>query len=133
MTTNNIILQDFLNTAWFNSGSVTITSKTGGYVDGLWTDAGSTTEVIDVRKVLVPMNARAIADRGLGEFSEGEVFSLFTEKPLRLSNGTELRKGDTIQYDGFIYKLMSQLNFTTHNFWKYTVVKYKETSLGDQP
>lgn len=127
----NDILPDFLNDAWFNQGAIEVTGEVGAYVDGLWELQSLSTQTITTRKVLVPINAKAIADRGLGEFTEGEVFSLFTESPLKLQNGVELRKGDTLTYAGFQYKLISELNFVTHGFWKYMVAKYKPTELND--
>jgi len=128
----NNILNEFLNDEWFNEGDIIISSRSSGtYVKGRYVNGTETTETISVNKVIVPVTAKAIADAGIGEYGTGEVFSLWVEDALVFNSGSSLKKGDTVIYDGDKYKILSVLNYKTHDFYKYTLGLQREGTLND--
>jgi len=127
----NEILPDFLNDAWFNSGTIKILSSDITYVNGRAIHGAETENTITTEKLLVPANAKQLIDAGLGEFAGDATFSLFVIDELVFSNGTALNKGDLVEYEGNKYKIVSDLPFKTHNFYKYIITKFKGDKLND--
>lgn len=125
------LLPEFFNNGYFNQGNITVYSSNFTMSKGHPVSGTPTTEVIKTQKVLVPMNTKDLEDTGLGEFVGNEAFNLYTAKQLKFSNGTLLQKGDMISYDGSMYKIISSLNYKTHGFYNYVIVKFKGETLND--
>lgn len=124
-------LTEFLNDSYFTQGVIKIYSNTISYSEGEAVAGTPTVRTVRGAKVLVPVNAKDLVDMGLGEYIGNEVFNLYVTAPLKFSNGTLLQKGDQIEYESNIYKLISNLNFKTHGFYAYTITKFKDTTLND--
>jgi hypothetical protein len=125
------LLPEFFNNSYFNQGSITIYSKNFAYDKGHPVNSTSVSEVINTKKVLVPLNVKDLQDLGLGEYVANESFSLFTDRELRFSSGSLLQKGDLIGYDGKLFKIIALLNYKTHGFYHYTITKFESEVLND--
>lgn len=125
------ILNFHMNYSFFTSGNITIISQGGSYINGIYTDGASIQEVVATKKVMVPIAPKQITALGIGEFSYGEVYSLFVPKALKFSNGTLLDKGDSIEFKTKRYKVMSCLDFESHGFYKYILTLQREGKVND--
>lgn len=125
------LLKNFFNNAYFIQGTITITSRSFDYTDGHRVTITGESRTVKVRKVLTPVSAKDLADMGLGEYISDSTYDLYTKAALQYSSGSSLKLGDMITVDGDAYKLISQLNISTHGFYRYTITRIMASELNE--
>lgn len=125
------VINSFLMDSYFTQGTVTVTGKDFYYNKGHVEYVSGATTTLRQKKILVPVKEKDLVDAGLGEYVGNESFTLFTKTPLVFSSGAASKVGDIITYKNKKYKIISQLDFETHGFYKYLITKLKDDELND--
>jgi len=125
------LLPSFFNDAYFNQGTIKIYNRATSYNKGHIVNSEVLYETLTCRKIIIPVSARELTDKGLGQYNTNVTFQLYVSKPLKFSSGSKLQVGDIVEYNSEKYKLISELNFNTHGFYNYFITKFEDTRVND--